>query len=268
MPRRAYDPKLNKQHFLTHEDFTVYTVNGLAVRNASQPDEEFGNFATHAEFPDAIGPNEVWVSEKIAPREGIYFAANALTYLARQNTGATDAAYDEGLAADRALRAAVTGIEFRGGKPHARVPDAIYLGEYATLPDPEGPVTVWLVDGHLVRCYYKTDYTQGGHHYVYPWVPKGQIWVENGVDRREVHFVVCHEYLERRLMRDAGLGYDRSHEIASALEFDLRKGTGLTPLLTLGRKIGKLDLPGLTADSVFEFVNAHYRHAGTRAGKR
>src|SRR5262245_59617697 len=66
-------------------------------------------------------------------------------------------------------------------------------------------------------------------------------------------------------MRDGGLEYDRAHEIASALEFDLRKGQGLTKLLVSGgRKIGKSDLPGLTDEAVYEFVNAHYRRAGTR----
>jgi len=35
----------------------------------------------------------------------------------------------------------------------------------------------------------------------------------------------------------------------------------LTDLLTNGRKIGKADLPGLTDEAVYEFVNAHYRHA-------
>jgi hypothetical protein len=260
---RRYDPKLNKTRYLVHADCSVYTVNGLAVRNASEADEEFGNFATHDEYPDAIGPREVWVSEKLAPREGVFFAANALTYLAKVAAGAPGAAYDAGLAAERALREAVTGVAFRDGKPHKRVPDAVYLGEYVTLPDPRGDIKVWWVDGSLVRSYYKTDYTQGGHHLVYPWVPAAEIWVEDGIDHREAPFVVCHEYLERRLMRDAGLGYDRSHEIASALEYDLRKGHGLTPLLARGRTVAKPDLPGLTAAAVYEFVTAHYRRAGT-----
>lgn len=256
---RRYDPKLNKKRYLVHADCTLYTVNGLAVRNASQQDEEFGNFATHDEFPDVIGEREVWISEKLAAREGVFFTANALTYLAKVAAGATDRGYDAGIEAERALREAVNGVEFRDGRPHKRVPDELYLSEYLTLPDPKGTVSVRLVDGNLARSYYKTDYTQGGHGYVYPWVPKFQIWVEDGTDHREIPFVVCHEYLERRLMRDAGLGYNRAHEIASALEFDLRKGEGLTPLLTCGRKIGKGDLPGLTADAVYEFVNARYR---------
>lgn len=257
---RHYDPKLNKRRLLKHGDLTVYCVNGLAVRNASQADEEFGNFATHDEFPDAIGPKEIWISEKPAAREGVFFIANALTYLARQAAGATEVAYDDGIAAERELREHVTGIRFRDGKPHKQVPEAIYLSEYVTLPDPQEKLTVWLVDGCLLRSYYKTDYTQGGHGLVYPWIPRSEIWVEDGVDRREIPFIVCHEYLERRLMRDDGLGYDRAHEIASCLEYDLRKATGLTPLVTGGRrKVGKAELARLTEDEVYRFVNENYR---------
>lgn len=257
---RRYNPKLNKKRYLTHADCSVFTVDGYAVRNASKPDEEFGNFASHDEFPDVIGTCEVWISEKLAAKEGVFFAANALTYLANVNAGAMDAAYDAGVEAERALRERVNRIEFRDGKPHKRVPDEIYLAEYITLPDPKGTVSVRLVDGNLLRSYYKTDYTQGGHAYVYPWVPKQQIWIEDGVDHREIPFILCHEYLERRLMRDGGLEYARAHEIASALEYDLRKGTGLTSMLSRGRKIGKADLPGLTEEAVYEFVSDHYRH--------
>jgi hypothetical protein len=260
---RRFEPKLNKQRYLSHADYTLFTVNGLAVRNASQPDEQFGNFATSDDFPDVIGAREVWITEKLAPREGVFFAANALTQLARTAAGAADQAYDDGIDVERALRESVNGVAFRDGRPHSRVPDAVYLDEYVTLPDPKGRVSVRLIDGNLARSYYKTDYTQGGHGFVYPWVPRAEIWVVYGVDRRELPFIVCHEYLERRLMRDAGLGYDRAHEIASALEFDLRRGTGLTPLLARGRRtVGKPDLPRLTDEAVYEFVNAYYRHAG------
>jgi hypothetical protein len=134
------------------------------------------------------------------------------------------------------------------------VPREIYLERYADLPDVRGEVEVWLVDGNLVRSHYKTDYTEGGHGHVYPWVPKQQIWVEDGVDRREVPFIVCHEYLERRLMRDEGLDYDSAHEACSKAEFDLRKGKGAAPLLTgARRRLSKADLPRLAADEVFDY---------------
>src|SRR5215207_5669329 len=153
-----YSPKLNKKRVLAHEDFTVYSVNALAVRNFAQPDEEFGNFATRDEFPDLIPAGEIWISEKLAPKEGVFFIANALTRLARQARGATEKAYDDGLEAERELRQRLNGIPFRDGKPHKRVPDDIYLEHYATLPDRQGGVEVWLVDGNLVRSHYKTDY--------------------------------------------------------------------------------------------------------------
>ncbi|HYT88513.1 MAG TPA: hypothetical protein VEL76_07375 [Gemmataceae bacterium] len=254
-----FNPKLCKRRILAHADYTVYAVNGLAVRNVAQPDEEFGNFAIHEEFPDLIPANEIWISEKLAPKEGVFFIANALTQLKRQAAGATEKAYEDGLEVERVLRAKLNGVAFRDGKPHKQVPAEIYLEQYTTLPDPQGDVQVWLVDGNLVRSYYKTDYTEGGHGYVYPWVPRPQIWIEDGVDRREVPFIVTHEYLERRLMRDKKLGYDTAHEICSKVEFELRKGKGIAPLLVRGRrKLSKQDLPRLTSDEVFAEVIKRY----------
>ncbi len=259
-----YSPKLNKRRVLTHTEYSVYTVNGFAVRDAAQPDEEFGNFATRDDFPDLIPEGEIWISEKLSAKEGVFFIANALAQQARQSAGGSpDCAYEDGLEVERHLREKINGIEFRDGKPHRQVPRDIYLEPYTTLPDPEGEVRVWLVDGNLARSYYKTDYTEGGHGYVYAWVPRPEIWVEDGVDRREVPYIVSHEYLERRLMRDEGIDYDTAHEICSKVEFDLRKCQGATPLLVRGRrKLAKPDLPRLTGDDVFEYVKRTYVRKG------
>src|SRR5262249_29380878 len=120
-------------------------------------------------------------------------------------------------------------------------------------PDPEGPVDVWLVDGNLVRSYYKTDYTEGGHGYVYPWVPRPQIWVEDGVDHREVPFIVCHEYLERRLMRDEGLDYDTAHAICSKAGWARRETGGPALLMPAGRRrLNKESLSALPAGGVYD----------------
>jgi hypothetical protein len=258
MGSNHFQPKLNKKRLLSHADSTVYSVNGLAVRNAAQPDEEFGNFATRDEFPNLIPSGEIWISEKLASREGVFFIANALTRAKYQAEGATEKAYDAGIEVDRILREKLNGVKFRDGKPHKKVPSAIYLEQYIVLPDHKGPVTVWVADGNLIRSYYKTDYTEGGHGYVYRWVPRSEIWVE-GVDRRELPFIISHEYLERRLMRDEGIDYDTAHDICSRVEFDLRKARRATPLLTSGqRKIQKKDLVRLTRDEVFQYVRETY----------
>ena len=116
------------------------------------------------EFPDLILKDEIWISEKLAPREGIFFIANALARRSRQEAGLSpEKAEEEGLQVERVLREKLNGISFRDGKPHKQVPADLSLEPYLTLPDPQGPVEVWLVDGNLVRSYYKTDYTEGGH---------------------------------------------------------------------------------------------------------
>jgi hypothetical protein len=115
------------------------------------------------------------------------------------------------------------------------------------------------VDGNKVRSWYKTDYTEGGHGYVYRWIPKEQIWIEKDLDRWELPYIVSHEYIELRLMRDEGIDYDTAHSICSKFEFNLRKRRGAHPLLGSGRRrLTKRDLPKLTRNEVFEYVVKTY----------
>jgi hypothetical protein len=259
--KRHFNPPLRKRFVTSCEGYDLYSVNAFAVRNIAQPDEEFTNFATKDDFPNLIPAGEIWVSDRNLEKEGVFFLANAIARLKERERGASDdRATDAGLAAERILREKHNGVKFRDGKPHRHVPDDLYAEHYLTLPDPEFPVEVWLIDGNLVRSYYKTDYTEGGHGYVYPWVPKRQIWVEKDMHRRELPYIVSHEYIELRLMRDEGLGYDRAHAICSRVEFKLRKGRGIAPLLLRGRerRLTKRDLPRLTDDAVLKHVVQEY----------
>jgi hypothetical protein len=259
MAMNHFGPKLHKKRVLSHVDWTIYSVNGFSVRNVAQPDEEFGNFATRDEFPNLIPQGEIWISEKTVAREGVFFIANALTRCKRNSEGATNQAYDDGLSAEMMLREKLNGIQFRHGKPHVQVPETIYEELYREIGDIDGAVRVWIVNGNLVRSYYKTDYTEGGHGYVYPWVPRHEIWIDDAVDRREMPFIVCHEFLERRLMRDERIEYDRAHEICSRAEFELRKCRGAAPFLAKKRRrLHKNDLGRLANDELFQFILRAY----------
>jgi hypothetical protein len=257
---RHFQPKLHKRFVATHEGWHVYSVDASALRTIAQPDEEFGNFATCEEFPDLIPKGEIWLGEKNLDKEGVFFIANALTRVHETQKGSSeDRAYTAGLNVERRLRERLTGLKFRGGKPHKRVPSIVYVEPYITLPDIKFPIEVWLVDGNVVRSLYKTDYTEGGHGYVYRWVPKGEIWIEKDLDRWELPYILCHEYLELRLMRDEGIDYDRAHDICSKVEFKLRKGKGAKPLLAPGRRrLMKKDLHNLTGDEVLRYAVKTY----------
>ena len=252
--------RLNKRFIATHNGYDFYSVNGYAVRDVAQPDEEFGCFATSDDFPNLIPKREVWLAEQTIEKEGLFFIANALTQLKEQARGTPDdKAYTAGINVEQMLRERLNHLKFRGAGPRKRVPPEVYLNLYATLPDKDKTVEVWIVDGNVVRTLYKTDYTEGGHGFVYPWVPNGEIWIEESLDRRELPFIIAHEYIERRLMRDLKLDYDTAHEICSRVEFQLRKNKKVKMFLAPGRrKVHKRDLPKLASDELFEYVVNHY----------
>ncbi len=252
--------KLNKRFISTHDGYNFYAVNSYAVRDIAQPDEEFGSFATQQDFPSLIPPGEVWVAEQNIDQEGLFFIANAVAQLKERARGVPDdTAYTEGIHVERMLRERLNRLKFRGGRPQKRVPAEVYVRRYARLPDKDRIVEVWIVDGNVVRSLYKTDYTEGGHGFVYPWVPVDEIWIEQSLDRRELPYIVAHEYIERRLMRDLKLDYDTAHDVCSRVEFKLRKNQRVKLFLAPGRrKIHMRDLPRLASDDLFRYVVNHF----------
>jgi len=261
MGKSRSSSRLNKKRIATQQGYTLCTVNAFGVRELAEHDEEFTNFAIHGDFPGLIAEREIWVDERLFEPEGLFYLANALTRLKERADGKSEEhAYQAGLDVERSLRERLVGVKYRAGRPHRRIPERLYVDRYATLPDRRAPVEVWFIEGNLVRSLYKTDYTEGGHGYVYPWVPKDQIWIEKDLDRAEIPYIVSHEYLELRLMRDKGLEYDRAHVVSAKVEFALREGKPILSLLAPeGRRLTKAALAGLTSDEFFADVLRHHR---------
>jgi hypothetical protein len=257
-PRR---PGLVKTFVARQRGYHIDTVNAFGVRELTRHDEEFTNFAIHADFPSLVPRHEIWIDARLFESEGLFFLANALTRLSACERGLDDdRAYKLGLAAERALRERLLGLKYRAEWPHRRVPARIYAGSYATIPDAGSPVEIRLVEGNLVRSIYRIEYTEGGHGYVYRWVPKREIWVEKDIEARELPFIVAHEYTERRLMRDRGMEYAPAHRIAAKVEFALREGDRLRDLVgPSGREFSKAHLPLLATEEFFAAVRREYR---------
>jgi hypothetical protein len=251
-------PAIQKKLQVTLSDHRVCTVDAFGVRESGSEAEEFTTVGSRGEFPGVVPGGEVWISRRHFRREGIFLAARALARTGATRRGLSDDdAYEAGMDAERHLREDLTGEEFRDGKPHRQVPEKLYDRLFTTIPDPDGPVKAWLIDGFFARCWYKTDYAEGGHFVVYPWVPSHEIWLEQDTDPRELPFILAHEYLELRMMRDGGLEYDEAHEIAAKIEFDLRREESDLPVAT-GRRFRKSDVPSLARPEVFGFLRENY----------
>lgn len=194
----------------------VWIVDGTYVR--THIDEEFTNYGQHYNF-SYIPKDEFWIDKEGKQDELKFFIDHLLI---EHRLMAKGVPYDDALvAADKAEM-----IERK------RSGDVKKLTMGKSLPDAskvhvrlwkklESPVSVWIVDGRLVRSVFDVDFTEGGHDYVYEFVPQNEVWIDNDLEEAERPFVLLHELHERKLMAK-GWDYDRAHEDSSKIEYHCR----------------------------------------------
>jgi hypothetical protein len=195
---------------------TIWIVDGTYVR--THIDEEFTNYGQHYNFT-YIPNDEFWIDKEGKQDELKFFVDHLLV---EHRLMAKGASYDNALvAADR--------VEMVERKKSG---DVGKLTKGKSLPDAsrvhvrlwkklESPVSVWIVDGRLVRSVFDVDFTEGGHDYVYEFVPQNEVWIDNDLEEAERPFVLLHELHERNLMAK-GWEYDRAHEDSSKVEYHCR----------------------------------------------
>lgn len=194
----------------------IWIVDGTYVR--THIDEEFTNYGQHYAFT-FIPKEEFWIDREGKPDELKFFVHHLLI---EHRLMARGVPYDDALeAADKAELA-----------ERKKSGDVQKLTQGKSLPDAkkvhvrlwkklESPVSVWIVDGRLVRSVFDVDFTEGGHDYVYEFVPENEVWIDNDLEEAERPFVLLHELHERNLMAK-GWDYDRAHEDSSKLEYHCR----------------------------------------------
>lgn len=82
---------------------------------------------------------------------------------------------------------------------------------------------VWIIDGNTVRSKIYNEFLYGGNEQRYPFVPKGEIWIDHAISSEEFDLTLAHELNERHLMAKYGWPYDRAHDSSLALEVVLRR---------------------------------------------
>ena len=80
---------------------------------------------------------------------------------------------------------------------------------------------VWLVNGQYIRDKLDVDFVLGGHDLRYPFIPTGEIWIDEAAKPEERECLVAHEVEERRLMAE-GIEYGKAHEAANVIEAECR----------------------------------------------
>lgn len=214
-------PYLKK--FITVGDLTVWIVDGQYIR--THTDIEFTNFGQHYRFK-FIPLKELWIDHEHAFGEIEYFIDHLLV---------EHRLMAEGKSYSYALKAAD-----KKEKRERRIVD-ISKRHFEALRNPDHKETLlakihkrplkkysrhgiqtWIVDGDLVRDFFFIDFTEGGHDKVYPFIPFGEIWIDDDLFPKERKFVILHELHERNRMFH-GFAYSSAHREASKVEYTARR---------------------------------------------
>jgi hypothetical protein len=200
----------------TRGAITIWIVDGTYVR--THIDEEFTNYGQHHNFT-FVPKDEFWIDKEGSPDELKFFVDHLLIEHRLMEKGV---AYDDALvAADKAeMVERKKAGDIRKLTKGKSLPDAskVHVRLWKKL---ESPVSVWIVDGRLVRSVFDVDFTEGGHDYVYEFVPQNEVWIDNDLEETERPYVLLHELHERNLMAK-GWDYDRAHEDSSKIEYHCR----------------------------------------------
>jgi hypothetical protein len=198
-------------------DIAVWIVNGPYIRG--HVDEEFTNFGQHYAF-DYIPVNEFWIDREAAHDETRFFIDHLLV---ENRLMAKGVPYDRALVqADKEERKERRRAGDIGKLTHhgQQLPDAKDVHE-ELWKKLENGVSVWIVNGRLVRSAFDIDFTEGGHDHVYEFVPQNEVWIDDAIEEEERGFVLLHELHERNRMAN-GMPYSQAHEESSRLEYRCR----------------------------------------------
>ena len=199
------------------DGLVIWAVDGAHVRG--HIDEEFTNFGQHYRY-NYIPENEFWIDLGTKSNEWRFFIDHLLVEHRLMEKGRP---YEEALVeADKAER-----------KERRRAGDLSRLTNHGQKL-PEGKdvhirlwkklksgLSVWIVNGRLVRSIFDIDFTAGGHDYVYEFVPEYEVWIDDDIGEAERGYVLLHELHERNRMA-TGWDYDKAHVESSQLEYRLR----------------------------------------------
>ena len=214
-------------HMGAREGFNVWIVDGDEVRRDIYPSFLYGGNPQRYPF---IPQKEIWIDNAIAADEYEYTVAHEIlerSLMARQGLS-YDNAHNHALELEHAMRRAddslaraherelprVSPTDCDGIKEIAELPDSIALRNIYRVPlENRGDISIWIVDGAVVRRDVYPDFGFSGNDMACHFIPANEIWIDGQISCEETEFSIATELYERELM-SKGVPYDDAYERA------------------------------------------------------
>jgi hypothetical protein len=198
-------------------DLKIWSVDGSYIRG--HIDEEFTNFGQHYRHT-YIPEKEFWLDHEANPDEKHFFIDHLLVeyHLMKKGKSYAEALLeaDKQERKERRRSDDIKNVTHNGNV----LPNGKEMHE-KLWKKLENGITVWIVNGRLVRSVFDIDFTEGGHDKVYEFVPANEVWIDNDIIEQERGYVLLHELHERNRMTD-GWPYSKAHNESSRLEHHCR----------------------------------------------
>ena len=210
---------LKKEFYKEINGYKIYKVDGKAVRDLGLEMEEFSNYGIHPKLK-SIPKDEIWLDKKYSVKDLYTNAIEAVNWLKYINAGfSSDKAYEKAEKRTKAHIGKLSGDKKKIKSYNKDDDKRLKKKKIKSLTD---GIIVYRVSGDYVRERFKQDFVEGGNGYAYPWMPKDEIWIEDTIEESEVSFIIEHEWVEAKFMKEHGYDYQHAHKLASIAEFGMR----------------------------------------------
>jgi hypothetical protein len=242
--------------------FDVWIIDGYKVRQAIYKEFLYGGNGQRYCY---VPPREIWIDHAVSCEEYELTLAHELNerHLMAKFGWTYEKSHDSSLALEVIMRHrydsvcrnhegslhAVSPTDWSGTKEIRVLPDSVKLnGIYRVPLGLRDGLSVWIVDGYLVRKNIFPDFGFSGNDLVYHFIPAKEIWIDGQISSEETEYSIMAEQKERKLMQEGNSYSDAYEEAVEQIRtLRIRMGDRIRnhpPLLvsdTLQRDSGSID---------------------------
>jgi hypothetical protein len=217
------------------ENYRIWIIDGNRVREKIYKEWLYGGNEQRYTFNPK---GEIWIDNDISSEEFDLTVAHELNerHLMAKFGWTYQASHDSSLSLELTIRHRNEEIckAHEASLKKVGVTDSYNIKEIKYLPDsirlryiyrvPMGTrdgISIWVVDGYMVRKNIYPDFGFSGNDLAYHFIPSGEIWIDGQVSCEETEYSIALEMMERKLI-EGGKSYSDAYEDAVQMVQDQR----------------------------------------------
>lgn len=208
-------------------NYDIWIIDGNSVRQKIYKEFLYGGNEQRYVFNPK---GEIWIDNAISCEEFDLTVAHELNerHLMAKFGWTYDAAHDSSLSLEQVIRhknleicttheasiKKVSVFDSYNKKEIPNLPDSIKLQNIYRVPEgTRDGISIWVVDGYLIRRNFYPDFGFSGNDLTYHFIPPKEIWIDGQVSCEETEYSIALEMKERQLMLE-GKSYGEAYEEA------------------------------------------------------